>query len=372
MKNVLITGGAGFIGSKLKERLLEKGYRVTILDNLSPQIHGEGFEFRAGDNVGFIKGDVTNYTDWKKALEDAHIIVHYAAETGTGQSMYEVHKYADVNVNGTALMLDHLVNQKHKVEKVIIASSRAIYGEGKYECPEHGIMYPGARTEKNLTAGIFDPLCEKCNRTLTVLPTDEDSKIHPASVYGITKLTQEQMVLNVCGSVNIPAVAFRYQNVYGPGQSLKNPYTGILSIFSTLIRNGKNINVFEDGKETRDFVYIEDVVNATILGIESGREGQDIYNVGSGVATTVLEVAEKLKALYKANIDIAVSGNYRVGDIRHNIADLSRIHSQLGYEPSYSFDQGITEFAGWVLSQEVSADKYDESINQMKSKGLLK
>jgi dTDP-L-rhamnose 4-epimerase len=372
MKNVLITGGAGFIGTNLKNRLLQKGYRITILDNLSPQIHGDQYQYAAEENVTFVHGDVRNKADWEKVLADANIVVHYAAETGTGQSMYEVHKYADINVNGTALMLDYLVNQKHKVEKVIIASSRAIYGEGKYECAVHGVTYPGSRKEKDLSAGVFDPLCEQCGQRLRVLPTDEDSKIHPASVYGITKLTQEQMVLNVCASVNIPAVAYRYQNVYGPGQSLKNPYTGILSIFSTLIRNNKNINVFEDGVETRDFVFIDDVVTATVLGIESDRKGQDIYNVGSGVATTVQEVAEKLKALYKSNIAIAVSGNYRIGDIRHNVADLTKIKKELGFQPAFSFEQGISEFANWVLSQEVSADKYDESISQMKSKGLLK
>jgi dTDP-L-rhamnose 4-epimerase len=372
MKNVLITGGAGFIGTNLKNRLAQKGYRITLLDNLSPQIHGDQYEYAAEQNVTFVQGDVRNKADWEKVLADANIIVHYAAETGTGQSMYEVHKYADINVNGTALMLDYLVNQKHKVEKVIIASSRAIYGEGKYECAVHGVTYPGSRKEKDLSAGEFDPLCEQCGQRLRVLPTDEDSKIHPASVYGITKLTQEQMVLNVCASVNIPAVAYRYQNVYGPGQSLKNPYTGILSIFSTLIRNNKNINVFEDGLETRDFVFIDDVVTATVLGIESDRKGQDVYNVGSGVATTVQEVAEKLKALYRSNIDIAVSGNYRIGDIRHNVADLTKIKKELGFQPAFSFEQGITQFANWVLSQEVSADKYDESISQMKSKGLLK
>jgi dTDP-L-rhamnose 4-epimerase len=205
-----------------------------------------------------------------------------------------------------------------------------------------------------------------------VLPTDEDSKIHPSSVYGITKLNQEQMVLNVCKSINIPAVAFRYQNVYGPGQSLKNPYTGILSIFSTLIRNGKDINIFEDGMETRDFVYIDDVIKATVLGIESSSSVQEVYNVGSGAATTVLQVAQKLKMLYNANINITVTGNYRIGDIRHNLADLKKVESKLHFVPDFTFDDGIKRFTDWVLSQEISTDRYDESIQQMKSKGLLK
>lgn len=372
MKNVLITGGAGFIGSNLSRKLLEKGYHVTVLDSLSPQIHGNGFQYRPLKNVTFIKGDVRNKKDWEEALKDVQIIVHLAAETGTGQSMYEVHRYVDNNVSGTAIMLDYLVNEPHSIERVVVASSRAIYGEGKYNCDVHGVIYPESRKEQDMSSGHFEPLCPLCNKSLRVLPTDEESKIHPASIYGITKLNQEQMVLNVCQSIDIPAVAFRYQNVYGPGQSLKNPYTGILSIFSTQIRNGKNLNIFEDGLESRDFVYINDVVKATMLGIESQFYGQEVFNVGSGYATTVIEVAERLRALYQADIAINVTGNFRIGDIRHNIADLTKIKARLGFEPDYSFGDGINEFVRWVLDQEVSIDHYEESITQMKTKGLLK
>ena len=269
-KNILITGGAGFIGSNLALKLVEKGYVVTVLDNLSEQIHGKNSELLNTiiDQVHFIKGDVRNAEDWMKALKNQEVVVHLAAETGTGQSMYEVQKYTEVNINGTAIFLDYLVNEKHSIQKVVIASSRAIYGEGKYNCEEHGIIYPNERKENDLLKGEFEPKCPVCNTDLMVLLTDENSKIHPSSVYGITKQNQEQMVLNVCQSINIPAVAFRYQNVYGPGQSLKNPYTGILSIFSTQIKNGNDLNIFEDGLESRDFVFIDDVVNATILGIE--------------------------------------------------------------------------------------------------------
>jgi dTDP-L-rhamnose 4-epimerase len=373
---VLITGGAGFIGSNLALQLLKLGYEVTVLDNLSEQIHGDASSSSLyqsiKDKVTFIKGDVRNKEDWEKALPNQNIVVHLAAETGTGQSMYEVQKYVDVNINGTALFLDYLVNQKHNVQKVIIASSRAIYGEGKYHCSTHGAVYPIERKENDLLKADFEPKCPICGTTVSLVATDENSKIHPSSVYGITKQNQEQMVLNVCKSINIPAVAYRYQNVYGPGQSLKNPYTGILSIFSTQIRNGNNINIFEDGLESRDFVFIDDVVNATILGIQKEEANFEVFNVGSGVATTVSEVASTLKNFYNAPIEIKVTGNFRLGDIRHNYADLSKIKNKLGFEPQFDFQQGVKQFVDWVQSQEIMEDKYSQSIEEMKAKGLFK
>ncbi len=373
-KNVLITGGAGFIGSNLALKLISKGYEITVLDNLSEQIHGNDSDLLKSieGKVKFIKGDVRNADDWEKALIDQDIVVHLAAETGTGQSMYEVQKYVDVNINGTALFLDYLVNREHAVKKVIIASSRAVYGEGKYSCEKHGIIYPNERKENDLLKGEFEPKCPVCNTNLIVLPTDENSKIHPSSVYGITKQNQEQMVLNVCQSINIPAVAFRYQNVYGPGQSLKNPYTGILSIFSTQIKNGNDLNIFEDGLESRDFVFIDDVVDATILGIEKEEADFEVFNVGSGKGTTVLEVAEFLKKYYQSDINIKISGNFRLGDIRHNVADLSKIENKLGFHAKVDFQSGIKQFAGWVNQQEIQEDHYAESIQELKEKGLLK
>lgn len=373
-KNVLITGGAGFIGSNLALTLIEKGYNITVLDSLSEQIHGENSSLYESikDKVNFIKGDVRRKTDWENALKDQHVVVHLAAETGTGQSMYEVQKYVDVNINGTALLLDHLVNEPHNVEKVIVASSRAIYGEGKYSCETHGDVYPVEREESHLLQGDFEPKCPQCGKELTLAKTDENSKIHPSSVYGITKQNQEQMVLNVCRSVNIPAVAFRYQNVYGPGQSLKNPYTGILSIFSTQIRNGNDINIFEDGEESRDFVFIDDVVNATVLGLEMEEANYEVFNVGSGIQTTVMDVATTLKEKYKSPVSIEVTGNFRLGDIRHNVADLSKIKEKLGFTPQYDFKTGVSKFVEWVQSQEVNEDNYSKSIDEMKAKGLFK
>ncbi len=377
IKNILVTGGAGFIGSNLVLKLLDRGYYITVLDNLSPQIHGKNPETESSlfisikDKVKFIKGSVTDRENWEKALSNQDAIIHLAAETGTGQSMYQVHKYVDVNINGTALMLDVLVNGDYKIKKVIIASSRAIYGEGKYRSKELGIVFPPHRAEEDLNKGDFEVKYPNSS-DLTLVATDEESKIHPSSVYGITKQNQEQMIMTVCPTLGIAAVAFRYQNVYGPGQSLKNPYTGILSIFSTQIKNGNGINIFEDGKESRDFVYIDDVVDATILGLEKEEANNQIFNVGTGTPTDVYTVAKQLIKNYRIEVPITISGNYRLGDIRHNFADITKISSMLNFVPKISFKQGLEKFTNWVNSQEIQEDYYQKSIEEMKVKGLYK
>lgn len=377
MKKILITGGAGFIGSNLALKLIEKGYEVTILDNLSEQIHGENPEKSSPlynsikDKVRFIKGTVTDINDWKKAIENQDAIVHYAAETGTGQSMYEVKKYTEVNIQGTAIMLDLLVNTSNVVKKVIVASSRSIYGEGKYRSEKLSFVYPEHRLDAHMKSGDFDVKYPGAE-SLQLVATDEDSKIHPSSVYGITKQNQEQMVMTVCPTVDIAPVAFRYQNVYGPGQSLSNPYTGILSIFSTQIKNGNGINIFEDGKETRDFVFIDDVVDATILGLEKEKANGEVFNVGTGVPTDVVTVAKTLISNYNIETPTTITGNYRLGDIRHNYADLTKIKEKLGFSPKVDFDEGIKRFTNWVNTQEVKEDNYEKSILEMKEKGMYK
>ncbi|MCT7529548.1 NAD-dependent epimerase/dehydratase family protein [Aliarcobacter cryaerophilus] len=373
-KKVLITGGAGFIGSNLSLKLIEKGYIVTVLDNLSPQIHGEYSPLYKSikNKVNFIKGTVLSYDDWKKALDSVDVVVHLAAETGTGQSMYEIEKYTDVNIKGTSIFLDILANEKHSVKKMIVASSRSIYGEGKYDCTKCGVVYPNERKDEDMKNGDFNVKCPHCGIDVKLLPTDEESKIHPSSIYGITKQVQEQMFMVMGKSLNIPTVAFRYQNVYGVGQSLSNPYTGILSIFSTRIKNGNDINIFEDGKESRDFVYIDDVVEATILGIEKDEANYEVFNVGLGQAIDVNTVADTLIMAYNSNSKITISGNYRLGDIRDNYADLTKIKLKLGFEPKINFEEGIKRFTAWVNSQEIVEDNYEKSIEEMKEKGLYK
>jgi len=372
--NILITGGAGFIGSNLALKLIDRGYSITVLDNLSPQIHGENSPLynTIKDKVNFIKGTVLNYDDWKNALEGIDVVVHLAAETGTGQSMYEIEKYTDVNIKGTSIFLDILANEKHSVKKMIIASSRAIYGEGKYKCQTHGIVYPIERKDDDMAHGDFNVKCPLCSSNVELMATDEQSKIHPTSIYGITKQVQEQMFMVMGKSLNIPAVAFRYQNVYGAGQSLSNPYTGILSIFSTRIKNGNDISIFEDGKESRDFVYIDDVVDATILGIEKDKANYEVFNVGLGKAIDVMTVANTLVKAYNSNSNISITGNYRLGDIRDNYADLSNIQNKLDFEPKVDFENGINKFVKWVDRQEISEDRYERSIEEMKEKGLYK
>lgn len=377
-KSVLITGGAGFIGSNLALKLIAKGYAVTVLDNLSPQIHGENPDqtsplyISIKDKVKFINGTVTSAEDWNKALVGVNAIVHLAAETGTGQSMYEIEKYTSVNIGGTSLMLDILTNTSHDVKKVIVAASRAIYGEGRYLSQDKGYVYPLSRTDDHMSKGDFECKYDGSDKPLQLVGTTEDSKIHPTSVYGITKQVQEQLVMCVCPTIGIAPVAFRYQNVYGPGQSLSNPYTGILSIFSTRIKNGNDINIFEDGRETRDFVYIEDVVDATILGLEREQANGRAFNVGTGVATDVLTVANTLIEKYGIKVNVSVSGNYRLGDIRHNFADITLARTLLGFEPRWSFTDGIAQFARWVNEQQIHEDKYEASIEEMKRKGLYK
>ena len=375
-EKILITGGAGFIGSHLALHLLELGKEIVVLDNLSPQIHGNPDDSplyqSIKDKVEFINGDVRNYEDWEKALENVQKVVHLAAETGTGQSMYEIQKYIDVNCGGTGILLDFLANRKHQVRKVVIASSRAVYGEGKYSCSIHGVVFPESRNDEDMAKGEFQPKCPECNADLQMLPTTEDSKIHPSSVYGITKQFQEQSVLNVCDALGIDAIALRYQNVYGPGQSLKNPYTGILSIFSTRMLNGNPVTIFEDGEESRDFVYIDDVVRITAMALDDGRVGGKCYNVGSGKATSVLAVAEKLKSIYNSDVEIKISGNYRIGDIRHNIACVDQLKNDFKISQLVSFEEGITHFGNWVKQQEIQTDLSEQSMIELREKGLYK
>jgi dTDP-L-rhamnose 4-epimerase len=375
---ILITGGAGFIGSNLALRLRREGHEITVVDSLSPQVHGNDPEHSSplftsiAHCVRFVRGSVCDETVLAACIQGQDAIVHLAAETGTGQSMYEIRRYCEVNVGGTALLLERLANHSHEVRRVVVASSRAIYGEGKYCLPDGTLIYPDARRTEDMQGGRFEPVCPRTGETLQALATDEESKIHPSSVYGITKQNQEQMIMTVSPALGISPVALRYQNVYGPGQSLQNPYTGILSIFSTRILNGNPIHIFEDGKESRDFVFIDDVVDATCLALFRTEAAGQVFGVGSGVATDVLTVANTLVKSLNRNVPVTVTGAFRVGDIRHNFADLSKARRLLGFEPRVNFVDGIEKFSRWVRTQEVATDGYEQSIKELAAKGLFK
>lgn len=376
LKNILITGGAGFIGSNLALKLMGLGYTLTVLDNLSDQIHGPNPEDSSLyqnvlGKVIFMKGDVTNRQDIEKAIEGQDAIIHLAAETGTGQSMYSIEKYNMVNVSGTALILDVLVNQKNSVKKVILASSRAVYGEGKYVDSFSETVYPQSRSIDLMRNGYFEMYDEK-QQIIKPLATDEQSKLHPTSFYGLTKLQQEQMVKLICESIGINFVILRYQNVFGVGQSLRNPYTGILSIFSTQILNGNSLNVFEDGLMTRDFINIEDAVEATIKSLELEAANNQVINIGTGIATNVLSIAQLLVKAYGNSVSLNISGNFRLGDIRHNFADLKKANRLLNFQPKLSFEDGIEQFTNWVREQPRLDNHFTQSLQEMKVKGFMK
>lgn len=373
--HVLITGGAGFIGSRLTRKLSEGGAEVTVLDNLSEQVHGVGASFPEGlDTVArCIHGDVRDRAVMQQAIVGQEVIVHLAAETGTGQSMYQVSHYSNVNLQGTSVLLDLLVNERPAaLRKLVVASSRAIYGEGQYCCAEHGSVYPAARTEEDMGAGRFDPVCPVCGGAVTVEPTSEATPYGPSSFYGLTKQVQEQMVLMFASALGIDGFAMRYQNVYGPGQSLSNPYTGILAVFSNLVRQGKGLNIFEDGEESRDFVFVDDVVDATAAVCQPDVHGVTALNVGAGQRTTVMEVARAVIDHYGADVPVEVTGAYRVGDIRHNMADISRVQALTGFTPQWAFRDGLTAFLDWAGTHEAADSGFDKSLKELSDRQLLR
>jgi len=353
---VLITGGAGFIGSNVALKLTEQGFKVTILDNLNPQIHGikvqDSFSYKSIiDKVSIVIGDVCNRNVLAKVIPNQDAIIHMASETGTGQSMYQISRYTMTNIQGTANFLDYLSNNKHSVKKVIIASSRAVYGEGMYRCLKHGTVYPSYRLENEMMKGDFEVKCPICFIPVDPQATDEKSPPNPSSVYAITKLSQEQLILTICQCLGISAIALRYQNVFGPGQSLLNPYTGILSIFSKAISKGEQINIFEDGQESRDFIYIDDVVQATTRALINSDLTNHTINIGTGVRTTVHDALNELNTAFKVRSRYTITGDFRLGDIRHNFADISKMKYHLGFTPKWSFSDGIKSFVKWAKNE---------------------
>jgi dTDP-L-rhamnose 4-epimerase len=370
----LIIGGAGFIGSHLARRLLCERWEVSILDNFSPQVHGEIRELPAdlAPSVVLYRADVRDKKVLSGVLRGQDVVVHLAADTGTGQSMYEISRYQQVNIGGTADLIDVLVNDSSRtVSRIVLASSRAVYGEGKYHCDRDGIVFPEGRKTEDLQSGQYEPRCPRCGRPCHAVPTSEDSPSHPTSFYGLTKQVQEEMLLMFARLMGLSAFALRYQNVYGPGQSLQNPYTGILAIFASQARMNRPIHVFEDGCESRDFVYIDDVVEATWRCISAENSPVEVLNVGSGCRTSVLEVAEQIVSLLTSTSAVQVDGSFREGDVRHNLADIGKAMTLIGFEPRWTFHAGLQEFLRWAHSQEVHPSRYESSLLESRERGIL-
>jgi len=365
---ILVTGGAGFIGSHLVDALAEK-HEVVVLDSLEPQVHAEKPDYLNPD-AAYIFGDMRDEAALRKALEGVEVIFHEAAAVGVGQSMYEIRRYVEVNTMATAKLLDILVNEENEVKKLIVASSMSIYGEGAYECENCGEVYPKLRGEEQLKRREWELRCPNCGEIVKPILTSEEKPLHPTSIYAITKRDQEEMCLTVGRAYGIPTVALRYFNVYGPRQSLNNPYTGVCAIFSARIKNGKPPLIFEDGLQTRDFVSVHDIVQANILAMEKNSANYEALNVGSGNTVSILRVAEVLIKLYNRNLKPEVTNKYRAGDIRHCFADISKIKSKLGYEPKISFEEGMGELVAWGAKVEAK-DRFDEAYKELLSRRLV-
>jgi dTDP-L-rhamnose 4-epimerase len=371
---ILVTGGAGFIGSWLIESLLAAGHAVAAIDSLSPQIHGEVPDVQlpwiGHPRLQFERGDVRGWERLDRLLANAEAVVHLAAETGTGQSMYQIRHYYDVNVQSTASLLE-LIGSRHKsVRRIVLASSRSVYGEGAYDL-NGSLVVPSPRTLSQLRGGRWE-VVGPGGEELKLIATPESAPVQPASFYAATKLAVEQLGRVFSEAYGANVTALRLQNVYGERQSLRNPYTGILSIFSNRLRQNLSINIFEDGNESRDFIHISDVVRAIGLALDSRTEGFDVVNIGSGQATSVLEIATRLSRLLESKSDIRVTGDFRVGDIRHCFADLTNAKKSLGYAPAVSLQLGLEQFARWVLTKPVQPDRSAEALRMLAEQGLGK
>lgn len=381
-EKVLVTGGAGFIGSHLTDKLIDAGYEVTIYDCLDEQVHGDLASHGAwpefiNPKAKTILGDIRDVEGLKNALYGIHYVVHLAACVGVGQSMYQIDKYTDVNCLGTARLLDVIVNNKNirqSVKKILVASSMSNYGEGKFVCPEHGEVTPPLRSISQLANKQWELTCpiqlengKYCGQILSPIATDESKLIQPNSVYAITKKTQEELVMNVGQAYGIKTVAMRFFNTYGPRQALSNPYTGVVAIFANRVLNNLSPSINEDGLQTRDFVYIDDLTQGIMIALE--KSDSQVLNIGSGHPVTILDVANKVISALNKEMKPQITGQCRFGDIRHCYADISKLEA-LGYKPKYSLGQGIAKTLPWLKKQQTSTDQYETIDASLRMKGL--
>ena len=370
--NVLVTGGAGFIGSHLVDALVAAGHQVRVVDALVPQVHGSSATpLYLNPAVEFIQGDVCDAQVIASALEDIDVVFHEAAEVGVGQSMYEIERYVRANDLGTAVLLEAILARRTQIQKLVVASSMSIYGEGAYECGQCGVAFPQLRSSTQLMARRWELECATCRKELRPVLTTEDKPLFPTSVYAVTKQDQEQFCLAVGRSYRIPTVALRYFNVYGTRQALSNPYTGVCAIFSSRLLNGNPPMIFEDGEQTRDFVHVSDIVQANLLALETDRADYQSINVGTGVATSVRTICTLLAKGLGLEIQPEIVGRYREGDIRHCVSDISKARDLLGYNPKVTLEKGIPELLGWVRAQ-AAQDQVAGATAELESRNLVR
>jgi dTDP-L-rhamnose 4-epimerase len=370
---VLVTGGAGFIGSHLVEALLAKGIAVRVLDNLDPQVHGPGATHPRllPPNVEFLHGSVTDRPLVDRALRGVRTVVHLAAAVGVGQSMYAIAPYVEANCHGTGVLLDAMVNGDHAVGRLVVASSMSIYGEGSYRCPSCGPMAPRLRPLSQLQTRDWEMRCPNCGRTTALLLTDETKPLFPMSVYAVTKRDQEELCLCVGRAYQIGTIALRLFNVYGPRQSLSNPYTGAAAIFASRLLNGQPPLLFEDGAQTRDLIHVRDIARAFCLALEKDDVADVALNVGTGRATSIAGLARLLGQALGVPRDPEIVGKFREGDIRHCVADIGKIRKVLGFEPTIPLEEGIQDLATWVRDQQAE-DRVLQARAELEAKGLVR
>ena len=375
-ERVLITGGAGFVGSHLADALADAGHEVVLFDNLEPQVHGENSSRPAYLDARhrLIVGDVRDASALSAVVREADVVFHLAAMVGVGQSMYQVRRYTDVNAMGMATLLDVLVAERaaRRTRKLIVASSMSIYGEGAYACPEHGSVAPKLREADQLARGDWDVHCPSCGAVLDPLPTPEDKPLYPTSIYAINKRDHEEMALAFGNAYDLPAVALRFFNIYGSRQALTNPYTGVAAIFSGRMLAGEKPAIYEDGRQRRDFVHVSDIVAACRLAMDMPAANGEVFNVGTGQPVSVLEVAQALARHLGWEGGVDVLHKFRAGDIRHCYADISRIHAKLGYAPRYQFEHGVQELVEWVAAQQATERHATDVGQHLAAHGLVR
>lgn len=366
-KKVLVTGGAGFVGSHTVDALLQLGHEVTIFDNLTDQVHRTGEPDYLPSDARLIRGDIRDLGAVQEAIQGIDVVYHLAAAVGVGQSMYEIARYMEINTQGTANLLQAMLKTKGQVQKLIVASSMSIYGEGQYQCKEHGSVAPSPRWLNQLREKQWEIMCSQCGTSLTPMPTSEEKPLQCTSIYALGKKNQEEMCLLFGRTYGIPVVALRYFNIYGTRQALSNPYTGVAAIFASRLMNNRAPLIFEDGHQQRDFVSVDDVVRANLLAMDRG-DGLAL-NIGSGHPITIQEVAEAISNALRVSVPAELTGKYRAGDIRHCFADISKAQAVLGYVPKNSFREGIGQLVEWVRSQ-AAVDHVQEMTQQLVAYGL--